>query len=368
MPELMDLTSRVVEKIDSIHKSVSAKAWQDLSRTVFASSLGRAAAELEEIRAMLEIIRTGMEKEAIPEAPGIRELLAEFDSTLKTVRRNLALETGKQRVKGQNYEKMLGEKSEAPELYASLEQRVLALLLKTGFLMQRLQVQLNSVGAAQRQGGRESGLAVLARARENELIELKKKYEELKAKSYYSRVGEKGSADLEQVVSEIARKIEAEARMLSASVKAHERRFEELERGYSEVASHSRSLEELCLNYANKSSDLLTELKKERDYAKKMVLEIENETLQLRHAYSNELVKMQEARNELRRELLQEFSSRTGRLEKELEEKKDLLGHFRGMAESRERELSELEAKMKVLKAKLEFGQKKTEHSRHGKK
>ncbi|MFA4907213.1 MAG: hypothetical protein WC602_03010 [archaeon] len=333
MNGISGLASEAMKRTNSVHSDVSTASWHELSRTVFSSTLERTITGLLGLRETISEIIREMEKEALNESHGSKELIAEYDSVIKLLKRNLALETGKQKVKGRNYERMLNDKSEAPELYASLEQKVLGLILKTGFFLQRVQVQLNSMGMPA-QGKADSGLATLVNARENEISELKKKYEELKAKTYYARVGEKSSADMEQVVSEIARKIEAEARALSLALKAQEKKFGELEKCQSETANSAKALGELALNYADKSSDLATEFKKERDFAKKMVLEIENETMQLRHAYSTELVKMQETRNELRRELLQEFSSRTSKLEKELEEKSEMLTHFRGIAES----------------------------------
>ena len=114
--------------------------------------------------------------------------------------------------------------------------------------------------------------------------------------------------------------------------------------------------------HSEKTSELIAMLKKERDYAKKIVLDIEHETLQLRSTYSKELLNLEEEKARAKNDAYDKFREKSVRQDAELNEKKELIGHMREAVEAKEEKIRLLEGKVNSMKESMR------EEKTHGKK
>jgi LPS O-antigen subunit length determinant protein (WzzB/FepE family) len=91
-------------------------------------------------------------------------------------------------------------------------------------------------------------------------------------------------------------------------------------------------------------------LKKERDMAKHLVLEIEGETAKLRRAYANELLEFEKNKMLAHKEAEARYVSQIEKLEKELEDARNLIAHFRKLVAEREARIEQLEHMLNIAK------------------
>lgn len=372
MPEVALLIEKVIDGVNLLQGRVDAKEWKNYSRTSFIYNLTQTISELEEIASLLEMIDGEFKREGLGDAPDINEYIEEINSLIVLLKRNQKMEEDSiERAKKTGIFE-LGEEVEKPEVYSSLEQKVLGLLLKVRYLTDRINVYVNkreikpyTPAKAQR------NILDLLEQKEEELHKVKQKFEELKSKSFFGRMEEGTSSDLEEELNELSRSIESENSVLLRAVEEQKKRLEEVNGFQLELESRIKKFEEFSAEHIAKTMEIITMLKKERDYAKKIVLEMEHETMQLRSSYSRELLAIEEEKMRAREVASQKFKKQITRLQKELAEKGELLQQFKKMVEDRERRIEKLEQKLdseKEAKKVLRKPKKKPKRAKRKKK
>ena len=361
--------AKIVEAINGLHSSVSTEEWGNASRTVFVASLARTVGKIEALEERFKRVKKELGKGAKVGAPDFSELLAEFAATLKILENNLSLEKSKKSVVK---ESNIFEKEENSDLYEDLSQRVQTLLLRARYMAERLNVFVLRQSSTPLEGkSTAKQMLDLLQAKENEIGELRGKYENIRKQSYLGYVQEQTSVDLEQDLSNLGMRMSAMANELRGEISLHKKQVEYIENSYAELKERLDTMQEIFNDYVEKSLELITMLKKERDYAKKVVLDVEHETLQLRNSYTSEVLSLQENKLSAKKEVEEKFKKEFDSLKNELKETKELLGSFKKIAEdkiSKEHKLDEkikkltllLKAKEKHEKVKKRFKKKKT--------
>ena len=125
------------------------------------------------------------------------------------------------------------------------------------------------------------------------------------------------------------------------------------------LADRLEELQRYFDEFCEKSAELTLLLKKERDFAKKLVLDMEAEVLELRNTYSKELLNLEEAKLKARKDAERELMQRIRKLEDELLAKEELLKHFRDLAKSKDAEARELEERIAFLNAAMQARESK---------
>jgi hypothetical protein len=335
------------EKIDELQKGISGQPWRNASRIVFATALEKSVSGLEELRQLFAEAVEEMNKDPKEGKPELKPFLKELEKLLEVLEKNQQFERQK-KAKGSVVNEL--EKEETPELYADLEQRILGLLLKARYSLERMTIFMRRQGLRPltEKSSASQVMRVLER-KEDELQELREKYEDVRKKSYLGYLEEESIADQEQELGELSRSMALGAEELEKTISFHKSQVEYIENSYAELKQKVSSLEENFLAYTEKSEELIKNLKKERDYAKKIVLDVEHETLQLRNTYTRELLSLEETKLAAKKEAEKKFETENRRLRNELSEQADLLKHFRKIAEDRLKKEHELEEKVKKL-------------------
>ncbi len=342
------LCDKVINGINALQERIGEKEWKSYSRSSFIYNLGATVEELEEITSFLELMETEFKSKALEGAPDLSENINELNKLIVLLKRNQKLE--ETTVKGARERGLqeLIEEVEKPDLYADLEQKVLGVLLKTRYLIERIHVflrkqqlkPLTTESAAR-------DVITLLEQKEEELQKVKEKYEELRAKSFMGVLEEGTASDIENELNEIARQLESESTILKRNLSDYKKLVEAAISSQADLERKIDDVEELNSQHLAKTFELITLLKKERDYAKKIVMDIEHETLQLRSAYSKELLALEEEKEKARNRAYEKFKKQLVKLQGDLHEKNELITHFRTI-------IADKEKKVNVLKEKLE--------------
>lgn len=338
MAEIILLCEKVLSAVDRLNTEISAKAWGTYDRTPFMHNLKKAIAGLEEISSVLELMKAEFAREGIPQSADVEAHIHEINAVIMLLKRNREMEESK--------DEGAGEGGNA-ELYSSLEQKVLSALLKTRYLAERAGIATRKQDGMPMQGrSAHRNVLELLEKKEDELQDLKGKYEELRRKSYFGTLEENTSSDIENELNALGRSLEAAGSMLGTEIDGQRKQLEELIRGYDTLEHRMRAIEEMNSQHMAKTFELITLLKKERDYAKKIVLDIEHETLQLRNAYSRELLALEDAKVRAREEATEKAGGRVAAMQRELADRNNLLKRFEEMLEDREGKIRALSERL----------------------
>ncbi len=343
------------EKLNALHKDLNEQQWQDSSRTAFLSYLDSAVSELQAMKGLLEKSREEIEKQSLPHKPELDSVISNYNDALPVLLRNLEMEKKKKERPRLEFE----ESEETPELYSAAEQKVLDLLLKTRFALERLSAFSRREHFTPLDGKTTARqLLDLVKVKEDELEEMREKYDGLRKRSMLGYIDEETAADLEKELNSLGKTTEVKSSSFARSLSDTR---SELEAAWNNYARMQQELDELRDSYSGfseKNAELVKMLKKERDYAKRTLLDMENETLKLRNTYTSELLNLQDSKLAAKKEAEARLGKTVGELRKELSEKNVLVNSLRKLVESKHERETRLEEKVKQLTLLLKTKQK----------
>ncbi|MEM4662672.1 MAG: hypothetical protein QXM75_01485 [Candidatus Diapherotrites archaeon] len=337
-----ELVNRCLERLSYLQLKMRGSNWAELSSNAFVRQAQTTLEELVEIEKVLSELVNQVKE---PKEHEFEELIREYKKHISTLRRNIEFE-----------EKKIAREHHIsppnPELFASLQQKVISLMLRTRFFMERLILHLGRKETSVAVKSEQKELLELLERKEKELQELKRKYEDVK-KSIFFSIEEKSAADLEQELSKIMLAFDKEKRKLEETFADYRNKIASLQSDFIQLAERFKEAQRHFELFCEKSSELAYLLKKERDFAKKLVLDIEAEVLELRNMYSNELLRLEQAKAEAKEVTAREYEARIRALEDEIIAKEELLKHFRQMAASTDAERKELKERIAFLNAAM---------------
>jgi len=356
MAEAERILHEIGEGIDELQAGISRQSWRNVSRNVFANALDKSVSELQGLYGLFAGLAESIEKEPAEGKPDLRPFLKEMEKLLELLEKNLEFER-QRKSRARTVNEL--ETDETPDLYADLEQRILGLLLKARYSLERATIFLRKQGFTPLAGNSTARqvMQVLER-KEDELQDLREKYEDVRKKSYLGYFEEETVADIEQQLGELGRKMAVGSEDLEKSISFHKSQVDYVQNSYAELKEKLDSLKQTFSAYSEKAEELIKDLKKERDYAKKVVLEVEHETMQLRNSYTHELLGLQENKLSAKAEVEKKFEAEFKRLHGQLAEQSDIAKHFKNIAESKLKKEEELEEKIKRLTLLLKTKEK----------
>lgn len=344
----------LIDKLNSLHSGLIDGNWRHLNRNAFVSVLEKNLKELKEIELGIKRVQLSFGNKS--DAPESSRLLEEFSKTLALLDRNLELESNKSVQKPQFNWK---EESEVPELYSSLEQKILALVLKCRYFAEKallFEKKFKPIEAGL--PSTSKALMDLLKQKENELEGLREKYENVRKKSFAGLISRNDAADLENELISSSRSLEANFTNAKKATEQLKKEFDSVQFNFLELKQKTDSLHSSLDSFVEKNLELTSVLKKERDYAKKVMLDVESETMQLRNQYTREILNLQEAKLIAKNESDEKHSGTIKALQKELAEKSDLIKNLHETASHQLKKLNELEEQNKKLKLLLNIKEK----------
>ncbi len=363
MSNINTVFNKLVNSIDDIDKDLLKTRWKNMTRHVFVMTLENSISSLKESRVLITELNSQLNS-LDTDAPSLAKISHDFEKTIVVLEKNLKLEQRKTHA-GDSIVNITSI-SEVPELYASLEHKILELLLKTRYVLEDADLFLRKeqITPINEKAGTKTLIEIL-RKREEELRELKENLEKLKKKSFFGYIHDESPADIEKETHELSKKLEKSLEQMKHNYSSYGDKLENMAHNFSLLKEKIRSVEEIFDQFSEKSEELIRILKKERDYAKKIVLEADGETGRLRRSYTKELLDMQKERVKARRDAELKYKTQIAEIKKDISEKNKMLKEFTDMLSRREHKIDVLEERNKELRLLLKVGETHTKAKKH---
>ena len=325
MRSLDEKADGLVSEINALYDSVSKEKWNELNKTGFIFEMERSTKKLKEIFQDFSDIERELLTLLEKNAPGLGDFLEEFGKELTVLESNLKMEKQakwKENIVNEN------ESFEVPELHSAMQEKVLSLALKSRYSAERVSTFVNArrVPTAKK-GSTAKNLLEMLDKREQEISDLKARQADMKRRSFLGFIEERNIAEIEREVNEVDKELATNVAELKNALKIHLSQMEYLEGSFAQLKEKVESMEEMHYNFSRKALDLVKEMKKERDFAKKIALDIEQETMKLRGDYTNQLLGIEETKQAIKDRVRDRYEKEL----KELREKnEELKGKLKG--------------------------------------
>ncbi|MCR4335552.1 MAG: hypothetical protein NUV57_03385 [archaeon] len=343
MPGLKELIGKIEDEINDVRQKASGKPWGAFSRRAFIYNLETVIPGLEELYSLFQLARQEIEKKAEANRFDVGNHLKELNQLITVLKRNKEMEHSRvEKAKMHNIHEM-ADTITVPELYSDLEQKTLGILLKSNYLVERIRLFERKHEPIMKTKGAQRNILEILEKREDEIAELRKKYEETRKNSFLGLIEKESSIETEAELNQLSRSLVGKTALMKKAFEDMRGNFENYQRKMQETESRINSVEETEAQITGKTFELITILKKERDYVKKVLIEIEQDTIQLRNTYSKELLGLQEEKISIKNSLEEKYEKEVKELRTELQEKNKLINHFQETVSRKEKKLIELE-------------------------
>ena len=340
MTKMEEKVEVIIKDINTLHEAVGRINWATLNRESFIFELEQNTKRIKELYLKLEEINRELKLLLEKNTPSLDELLVEYSREIIILDSNIALEKKKKIRQTLINEK---EKIEVPELYSSLQQKILSISLKSRYQIDRVK---NFLTARKmpfvKKGSTAKQLLEALEMKENEINELKQKIVEIKHKTFFGNLPEKSIAEIESEAHEIDKKFSILLDETQKSLKTHFAQINYVEGSFIHLKEKVEKIEEIHKEFSTKTLELIKELKKERDYAKKLALEIEEETIHKRNEYTRRLLELEEKKQAIEEKLTEKFEKEIATLKRIQEEKGLALKNSQKLIEQMENEIRNL--------------------------
>ena len=294
---------RASQSLDVLEAAIRNKGWADLNKGQLVEELKNVEAECKRFYEELKKASDKTKENVSIDHINIDDYFNEIRKTLEILRRNIEMEenvTEKTRFHFAN----VFEKESIPELYNELQQKMFSILLKGRFILERLEI------AAQRLDTVELEKKPLARRlldtleeKDDELRKVKEDFEQLRAKSFLGLVKERTVAELEAKLNEKNAELERKISDFNHTYRDIIKRVILIQKELVHLSREKNVMEHMLGSYMMNSKEIIMELKKERDYSSKVLMEIENETSKLREKYLTNLLNIEKEKIAIKNEI-----------------------------------------------------------------
>ena len=345
MSHLEEIVEKTVKAIDALHESLNRTDWSTLKKDGFVFELERATGKLKEIYSSMRDISKESTMMLEKNTPDISDTIEIIRKELILLESNIRLEKHKQfRVELVNE----NEPIEVPELYSSLQNKILECALKARYSAEKIKTFLTARRTPfVQKGSTAKNLIGLVQKKEDELVELRKRNLELKRKSFLGNIEEKSLAEIEEEMFAKDKALSAAVTETNKSLKQHLAQINYVEGSFANLNEKVRLVEELHANYGKKAMELIRELKKERDHARKMALELEEETMRARNEYTNYLLEKENRISEVKEKTSKKYVEEIMSLKRDLSEKRLSIANIIKLVEELEKENKSLKERLK---------------------
>jgi len=349
----MILSAKTVEAVDALQERISSKQWSDFTRTSFVYNTTQTVNALEDLSALFEELQGAFSEEGFGQREEVTSHLNEITSLIELLKRNNDMETSRIKRTREKGIESLADNIIVPDLYSSLEQKVLGMVLKSRYLIERLNIHVRKENSSPFLGTKATkDILDLLNEKEEEMKKLKNKYEKLKYEGHVARLSENTPSDLEHEVNEYARQLQTESKLLNDSFELNKRKLIEMELSHRRMEEKINSYDHIQQTHFERTLDLVTLLKKERDYAKKLVLDIEGETLALRNTYSQKLLGLEEEKTRVKSAAFENFRQKLSKFEEDLKDKTELISNLREKHQLKDVQIKKLTWQLNKFKKK----------------
>lgn len=315
--------------------------WKAKNRQSLIQFLNNSITHVKEIERRMWELHEDFEKN-----PGVHNLqlknhISANQEMLDVLKRNLELEENK---KIKNWS--MQELTIIPDLFEAIQSKLLELMQSNHQAIEKVQIHIRKeTMPAVPTKSMERHVMDLLHTKEDEIQTLKSQLQELKKESALARVMKIDVSEMERELQELDKKFHLERNTFENGVKAFRSQLDEAMEKQAMMEHSFSKVEHFMQMLSQKNLELVKELKKERDYAHKLALEIGKETEGLRTKYSHELLNFEEGKMKVKAQEKEKFEAEISDLKEQLKEKGELLHHFQKITQEQERRISKLEEK-----------------------
>ena len=340
MASLEDTVEFSIVEINSLHDAVARTNWAELNRAGFLFELEQSSTKLKSLYLKLNEINREVKLLLEKNSPEIDTFLIEMVREMTVLEANISMEK-KKKLRSELVNER--EPTEVPELYSSLQQKILSLSLKARYNIDKIRnFLLSRKMPFVKKGSTAKNLLEALQQKEDELGELKQKNVELKRKSYFGNISEKGIAEIEVELNEMDKKLSETVSETKKALKTHFAQITYVEGSFTQLKNRVEEIENMHASFTKKSINLIKELKKERDFAKTLALEIEQETLHTRSEYTKKVLEMDEKKQNIEERMKEKYEKELASIKKQFEEKSIALKHSQKIIDHQEEELKKI--------------------------
>ncbi len=337
LPTLEEKVEECINEINSLHSAVARTNWAEINRQGFVFELEQNTSRLRTIYLKFDEINREIKMLLEKNSPDFIPFLSEIAREITVLEANISMEH-KKKIR----QELINEREtiEVPDLYSALQQKILTISLKMRYNIDKARTFLIARKTpVMQKGSTAKGLLEALQRKEEELDEMKQQHVELKRKSYFGNVSEKSVVETEVELNELDKKLSEAVNETKKSLKTHFAQISYVEGSFTQLKKQVEELEDNHTTFAQKSIELIKELKKERDFARTIALEVEQDTIHKRSEYTKELMGLEEKKVEIEEKIKSRYEKELNAMKKGLDEKNVSLKNAQKLIEQLEDEI-----------------------------
>jgi hypothetical protein len=334
--------------LDQLHEELGkAKAlpfipWQQTNRQALVSRLKEWHIHTKQAKDLVQLlIREQIQNPELKEIQvgEVHELLHQNDAVLA---RNITFEEEKLK----NKKLDLSESITVPTLGSEMDARMHQQWLSLNRLTERMQLVLRKTEHAETNTKElESKLFGLLKTKETELEQLKKERDVLKRDKFFGNTTKKSHIEMEQEMQELMHDFAIERHVVGDHLTQSRKKLEEYSANHTQMENKIKKLEHLVHELTKKHVEIQGILKTERDFARKVAMDLESETATLRATYAKELLNLEENKHRIKREEREKLENKLQEMESQTKAQRAHISELEALVREKERQISRIAEK-----------------------
>ncbi len=354
----MSETRLVLDQLqDELHKLKSAPLipWNQANRAQLIEKLHEWHTHTQHVGELLTLLQIEQLKNAALKDVDVREAETFVKKTGEMLERNIRFE------KDKNNRKIdLTEKITTPALGAEIEARMHRQWMALQRVNEHMHIALRKSYADEKPvAGMEGDLFSLIRVKEEELQKIKGERDQLKREKYFGPTEKYSLTEMENELHELMQEFTINKHDVFSHLENGKKKIDEYAQHHTHLEHKAKKLEHLVHELQKKHITMLSMLKKERDHARKIALDMESETASLRAMYSKELLSLEDRKHAIKKESEAKHAQTIAQLERKTREQEALIREMDAMVREKERQIGRMAEKMPAEKKEVEAAKAK---------
>lgn len=341
MTEALLLLDQLNDELSKF-KSLPFVPWEQANRAQLVERLKQWHEHTKQTKELVTLLQLEQLKHVEMKNINLREAETFLVKTDEVLSRNLSFEKDKT-----NRKIDLTEKIQTPALGAELDARMHRQWLTLHRAHEQLSIALRkSFGNDTSAKAMEGELFNLIKTKENEIQNLKQERDTLKREKFFSTNEKYSLTEMENDLQELLQRFAIEKHGLYDHLNEGKKKLDEYATHHMHLDHKAKKLEQMVHELQKKHISISTILKKERDFARKLALDLESESAAIRAMYAKELLTLEEKKHAIRQEIEEKNSQKVTTLEKKVREQEHLIKELDAIAREKEREIARMAEKL----------------------
>ncbi len=342
MTEALLLLDQLHEELSKF-KALPFVPWEQANRAQLVERLKQWHDHTKQSKDLLSLLQLEQMKHPELKNINLREAETFIQKTDEVLSRNLSFEKDKT-----NRKIDLTEKVTTPALGAELEARMHRQWLAVHRAHEQLSIAMRKSfsGDSTTAKAIEGELFNLVRTKEDEIQTLKHERDTLKREKYFSPTDKYSLTEMENDLQELLQRFAIEKHGLYDHLEQGKKKLDEYSTHHMHLDHKAKKMEQMVHELQKKHIGIATVLKKERDFARKLAMDLESETANTRALYSKELLNLDEKKHALKQEIEEKHRQKISLLEKKVREQEGIIRELDAIAREKERQVARLAEKL----------------------